>query len=175
MEEGDTFEPIKHVATVRGKARHLLLGERVALNMLARCSGIATKYVLFSFGGLYHTDRHTISSFGSVLDDICMSEPFATILNQQTSKKSSILHIIANSSICSSHSNNRYTIRKFNLSPQKTITITLDPNKSRISRGATDTKGLSPELARPPRDSVSSRNMACSWAVLMLTDMTYPV
>ncbi|KAH7914433.1 Quinolinate phosphoribosyl transferase [Hygrophoropsis aurantiaca] len=43
MKEGDVFEPIKHVATVRGKARHLLLGERVALNMLARCSGIATK------------------------------------------------------------------------------------------------------------------------------------
>ncbi|KIJ70125.1 hypothetical protein HYDPIDRAFT_104794 [Hydnomerulius pinastri MD-312] len=43
MKEGDTFEPVKHVATVRGKARHLLLGERVALNMLARCSGIATR------------------------------------------------------------------------------------------------------------------------------------
>lgn len=43
MEEGETFEPIKHVATVRGKARHILLGERVALNMLARCSGIATQ------------------------------------------------------------------------------------------------------------------------------------
>jgi len=43
VKEGDTFEPIKHVATVRGKARHLLLGERVALNLLARCSGIATK------------------------------------------------------------------------------------------------------------------------------------
>ena len=45
MQEGATFEPVKHVATVRGKARHILLGERVALNMLARCSGIATKYV----------------------------------------------------------------------------------------------------------------------------------
>ncbi|KIJ56764.1 hypothetical protein M422DRAFT_22913 [Sphaerobolus stellatus SS14] len=43
MKEGDTFEPVKHVATVRGKARLLLLGERVALNILARCSGIATK------------------------------------------------------------------------------------------------------------------------------------
>jgi len=40
--EGDEFEPIKHIATVRGKARYLLLGERVALNILARCSGIAT-------------------------------------------------------------------------------------------------------------------------------------
>jgi nicotinate-nucleotide pyrophosphorylase (carboxylating) len=47
MQEGQIFEPIKHVATVRGKARHLLLGERVALNMLARCSGIATKWVAF--------------------------------------------------------------------------------------------------------------------------------
>ncbi|KDR83927.1 hypothetical protein GALMADRAFT_54524 [Galerina marginata CBS 339.88] len=41
--EGNTFEPVKHVATVRGKARFLLLGERIALNLLARCSGIATK------------------------------------------------------------------------------------------------------------------------------------
>ncbi|KAH9164939.1 nicotinate-nucleotide diphosphorylase [Lactarius sanguifluus] len=40
--EGDEFEPIKHIATVRGKARYLLLGERIALNLLARCSGIAT-------------------------------------------------------------------------------------------------------------------------------------
>lgn len=45
MKEGDRFEPVKHVATVRGKARLLLLGERVALNVLARCSGIATKSV----------------------------------------------------------------------------------------------------------------------------------
>ncbi|KAI0332411.1 nicotinate-nucleotide diphosphorylase [Cubamyces sp. BRFM 1775] len=43
LKEGETFEPVKHVATVRGKARHILLGERVALNMLARCSGIATQ------------------------------------------------------------------------------------------------------------------------------------
>jgi nicotinate-nucleotide pyrophosphorylase (carboxylating) len=32
-----------HVATVRGSVRKLLLGERVALNTLARCSGIATQ------------------------------------------------------------------------------------------------------------------------------------
>ncbi|CAD6582051.1 MAG: hypothetical protein CYPHOPRED_001821 [Cyphobasidiales sp. Tagirdzhanova-0007] len=48
FKEGDTFAPSKEspkvkVATVRGKARHLLLGERVALNTLARCSGIATQ------------------------------------------------------------------------------------------------------------------------------------
>jgi len=43
MKEGETFQPVKHVATVRGPARKLLLGERVALNLLARCSGIATK------------------------------------------------------------------------------------------------------------------------------------
>ncbi|KAG6833939.1 hypothetical protein H0H87_007950 [Tephrocybe sp. NHM501043] len=43
LREGETFEPIKHVGTVRGKARLVLLGERVALNLLARCSGIATR------------------------------------------------------------------------------------------------------------------------------------
>ncbi|KAG9089601.1 hypothetical protein FS749_001203 [Ceratobasidium sp. UAMH 11750] len=43
MREGEVFEPVARVATVRGPVRHLLLGERVALNVLARCSGIATK------------------------------------------------------------------------------------------------------------------------------------
>ncbi|KAI4847121.1 nicotinate-nucleotide pyrophosphorylase [Aureobasidium sp. EXF-8845] len=33
----------QHVATVSGPTRNLLLGERVALNVIARCSGIATK------------------------------------------------------------------------------------------------------------------------------------
>ncbi|KAH8990919.1 hypothetical protein EDB86DRAFT_1662259 [Lactarius hatsudake] len=36
------FEPMKHVATVHGKTLYLLLGERIALNLFARCSGIAT-------------------------------------------------------------------------------------------------------------------------------------
>ena len=43
LKDGEIFEPVKHIATVRGKARLLLLGERIALNLLARCSGIATK------------------------------------------------------------------------------------------------------------------------------------
>ncbi|KAF2707330.1 nicotinate-nucleotide pyrophosphorylase-like protein [Pleomassaria siparia CBS 279.74] len=43
IKEGASFKPITHCATVRGPVRHLLLGERVALNTLARCSGIATK------------------------------------------------------------------------------------------------------------------------------------
>lgn len=33
----------QHVATVKGPVRCVLLGERVGLNLLARCSGIATK------------------------------------------------------------------------------------------------------------------------------------
>ena len=41
--EGTRLTPIAHVATVHGPARRLLLGERVALNTLARCSGIATQ------------------------------------------------------------------------------------------------------------------------------------
>jgi nicotinate-nucleotide pyrophosphorylase (carboxylating) len=43
IQEGTSFTPIAHCATVRGPVRKLLLGERVALNTLARCSGIATK------------------------------------------------------------------------------------------------------------------------------------
>ena len=45
--ESDDFEPIKHIAAVRGKARHLLLGKRIALNLLAGCSWIATVWVVF--------------------------------------------------------------------------------------------------------------------------------
>ncbi|KAI9708434.1 MAG: hypothetical protein M1820_003894 [Bogoriella megaspora] len=44
VSEGEELEGGKrHIATVRGPARNLLLGERVALNVLARCSGIATQ------------------------------------------------------------------------------------------------------------------------------------
>lgn len=42
IQEGESFEPVKHIATVRGAVRYLLLGERVALNVLSRCSGIAS-------------------------------------------------------------------------------------------------------------------------------------
>ncbi|TIC30108.1 nicotinate-nucleotide diphosphorylase [Wallemia mellicola] len=35
VKEGESFEPIKHIATVRGAVRYLLLGERVALNVLS--------------------------------------------------------------------------------------------------------------------------------------------
>ncbi|KAL9096811.1 MAG: hypothetical protein Q9163_006397 [Psora crenata] len=43
--EGHRIEPKTntHIATVRGPCRKILLGERVALNTLARCSGVATK------------------------------------------------------------------------------------------------------------------------------------
>ncbi|XP_006004856.1 nicotinate-nucleotide pyrophosphorylase [carboxylating] [Latimeria chalumnae] len=40
--EGASLEPVCKVAAVKGKVRHLLLGERVALNCLARASGVAT-------------------------------------------------------------------------------------------------------------------------------------
>ncbi|GES79423.1 nicotinate-nucleotide diphosphorylase [Rhizophagus clarus] len=43
LKEGEEFEPIKEVARVYGKACNILLGERTALNILARCSGIATR------------------------------------------------------------------------------------------------------------------------------------
>ena len=46
VKEGDEVgakEKKQHIATVRGPVRCLLLGERVALNTLSRCSGIATK------------------------------------------------------------------------------------------------------------------------------------
>ncbi|KAG2369642.1 Quinolinate phosphoribosyl transferase [Suillus spraguei] len=70
LQEGDTFEPVKHVATVRGKSRHILLGERIALNMLARCSGIATKSRLikdlavgYGYKGIIAGTRKTTPGF----------------------------------------------------------------------------------------------------------------
>jgi nicotinate-nucleotide pyrophosphorylase (carboxylating) len=44
MKEGDSFEPIAGIAKVYGPTCNLLQGERLALNLLARASGIATKY-----------------------------------------------------------------------------------------------------------------------------------
>lgn len=48
LKEGDSFDPAAAggkiaVATVSGPVRNLLLGERVGLNLLSRCSGIATR------------------------------------------------------------------------------------------------------------------------------------
>ncbi|KAF7715605.1 Nicotinate-nucleotide pyrophosphorylase (carboxylating) [Penicillium ucsense] len=45
IQEGQPIPPNTktHCATVRGPIRQILLGERVALNILARCSGIASK------------------------------------------------------------------------------------------------------------------------------------
>lgn len=40
--EGDFLQPICFAATVIGRVRNILLGERVALNCLCRASGIAT-------------------------------------------------------------------------------------------------------------------------------------
>uniref|UniRef100_A0A8C6IGM5 Nicotinate-nucleotide pyrophosphorylase [carboxylating] n=1 Tax=Mus spicilegus TaxID=10103 RepID=A0A8C6IGM5_MUSSI len=42
LPEGSKLVPVVKVAEVKGPAHHLLLGERVALNTLARCSGIAS-------------------------------------------------------------------------------------------------------------------------------------
>lgn len=42
LPEGSKLVPVARVAEVRGPAHRLLLGERVALNTLARCSGIAS-------------------------------------------------------------------------------------------------------------------------------------
>jgi len=43
LSEGEEFEPIKVVAEVTGTARNLLIGERTALNVIARASGVATR------------------------------------------------------------------------------------------------------------------------------------
>lgn len=42
LPEGSKLVPVAKVAEVRGPAHGLLLGERVALNTLARCSGVAS-------------------------------------------------------------------------------------------------------------------------------------
>lgn len=41
--DGTEFSPIAQIATVQGPSRKLLLAERVALNILSRCSGIASE------------------------------------------------------------------------------------------------------------------------------------
>ena len=43
--EGDWIKPQgkQEIGRVYGKARHILLGERTALNIISRCSGIALR------------------------------------------------------------------------------------------------------------------------------------
>ncbi|KAH8981358.1 Quinolinate phosphoribosyl transferase [Lactarius hatsudake] len=62
-----------HVATLRGKAHYLLLGERITLNLLARCSGIATaskrtKDLAESYGfrGVIASTRKTIPGISGI-------------------------------------------------------------------------------------------------------------
>jgi len=43
LNEGDEIHPVQEIAVVQGTARNILLGERTALNIMARCSGIATR------------------------------------------------------------------------------------------------------------------------------------
>lgn len=43
VEEGDTFSPGTTLALVSGPVRNVLMGERLALNILARASGVATQ------------------------------------------------------------------------------------------------------------------------------------
>lgn len=43
MNEGDVIEPVIKVATISGLVRNILIGERTALNILSRTSGIATQ------------------------------------------------------------------------------------------------------------------------------------
>lgn len=100
MPEGAWVEPITHVATILGPANAILQGERLALNILARASGIATrthivlklsknvmvaatrkttpgfriieKYAIMIGGG--HPHRHDLSSMILIKDnhiDIC--------------------------------------------------------------------------------------------------------
>ncbi|KAL1924179.1 uncharacterized protein VTP21DRAFT_7214 [Calcarisporiella thermophila] len=70
LNEGDTFEPVKEVARVYGKARNILLGERTALNIIARCSGIAYKAkkvhdlkLRYGFHGVIAGTRKTTPGF----------------------------------------------------------------------------------------------------------------
>lgn len=69
--EGDVMylRPV-HVATLTGKAEHVLKMERLALNILARCSGIATtarrlrnKLNLIEWNGILAGTRKTTPGF----------------------------------------------------------------------------------------------------------------
>ena len=46
LEDGQEVVPVCRVAQIEGRACDVLLGERVSLNLLARASGIASKYTL---------------------------------------------------------------------------------------------------------------------------------
>jgi nicotinate-nucleotide pyrophosphorylase len=43
VKEGEVLKPIQTCAHVYGPVRQILIGERTALNMMARCSGIASQ------------------------------------------------------------------------------------------------------------------------------------
>ncbi|KAL8849803.1 MAG: hypothetical protein Q9221_005219 [Calogaya cf. arnoldii] len=78
VREGETFEPVKHCATVRGPIRKILLGERVALNTLARCSGIATKTSsLLSLLRIHSTNPPTLAGTRKTTPGFRLPEKYA--------------------------------------------------------------------------------------------------
>lgn len=70
LKEGESFMPITRVAKVYGAAKNILQGERLALNIISRCSAIATKgYQLnklkaeYGFKGIIAGTRKTTPGF----------------------------------------------------------------------------------------------------------------
>ncbi|KAG5519750.1 hypothetical protein PMAC_000023 [Pneumocystis sp. 'macacae'] len=49
LKEGENISPVMKIAIVRGPAKNILLGERVSLNIISRCSGIATKSIFYEY------------------------------------------------------------------------------------------------------------------------------
>ncbi|CAG8693127.1 4298_t:CDS:2, partial [Racocetra fulgida] len=66
LKEGEYFEPIKEIAKVKGKACNILLGERTALNIIARCSGIATREAI--------EHARNVCGFSLMIDVECQTE-----------------------------------------------------------------------------------------------------
>ncbi|CAG8829848.1 25322_t:CDS:2 [Gigaspora margarita] len=67
LNEGDYFEPIKEIAKVQGNACNILIGERIALNIIARCSGIATREEREKRHQVIHNNNDDISLLSSVI------------------------------------------------------------------------------------------------------------
>ncbi|KAL6065409.1 Nicotinate-nucleotide pyrophosphorylase [carboxylating] [Balamuthia mandrillaris] len=78
--EGTSFTPIAQLAYVRGPARYILQGERVALNMIARASGIATLARSLATTAQQHGFKGTIAGTRKTTPGFRLVEKYAMLV-----------------------------------------------------------------------------------------------
>jgi len=99
MKEGDQVVPTPphpkvHVATVRGAARRLLLGERTALNVLSRASGVATEARQIVDIARSHNWHGEVAATRKVTPGFRLVEKYAVLVGGASTHRMDLSHMV---------------------------------------------------------------------------------